>query len=189
MHFDETLRQWASSHETSDEIAQAIHDCCKGELNQMEKIWENGAEYVEILIRAWSMTDTDEELYWGPFGLIKRPDFEVCFYDGGILVVIEKTWAAYYTNPSHAADSIWDYLSKNDVEEWGGHSEDAMYTWMNKADQLDEKYSSIEELSMIDRNDKSITSRWIGPEHKVDSVSYNKVIFCQRLFQAIDESK
>ena len=67
MSYTTELRQWADSHETSVEIAQAIHDIA-GEFQSVEHVWQDPSddERDVIIAKAWKLADSDEtELHWG----------------------------------------------------------------------------------------------------------------------------
>jgi hypothetical protein len=62
------LEQWAWSHETSIEIAIAIHGECKGDLVKMQQLWDDPNDaFDHIVSEAWKIADDDEdeELFWG----------------------------------------------------------------------------------------------------------------------------
>ena len=60
------LEQWASSHETSAEIALAIDEMCKTETKR-ERLWQDPSkrEITKILARAWELAGDKEKLFWG----------------------------------------------------------------------------------------------------------------------------
>jgi hypothetical protein len=66
-HVSQELEQWASSHETSYEIAMAIDEICRSE-KKMERVWQEPtpSEDRRIIRRAWELADPEQVvLYWG----------------------------------------------------------------------------------------------------------------------------
>lgn len=77
-----SLQQWADTHNTSIEIAIAIHEQAAkyehlAKMADVESIWQDAddREIRDIIVRAWDLADDDEEeLHWGsdsyeiPFG-------------------------------------------------------------------------------------------------------------------------
>jgi hypothetical protein len=66
-HVSQELEQWASSHNTSYEIAMAIDEICHSE-KKMERVWQEPtpAEDRRIVRRAWELADSESPvLHWG----------------------------------------------------------------------------------------------------------------------------
>lgn len=69
----DTLKQWASNHETSDEIAEAIHEISSGS-RSVEAIWDDptDTEYARVVEIAFENTKYNG-LFWGT-STVKRPE-------------------------------------------------------------------------------------------------------------------
>lgn len=66
-HVSQELEQWASSHNTSYEIAMAIDEICSSE-KKMDRVWQEPTptEDRRIVRRAWELSAPEETvLYWG----------------------------------------------------------------------------------------------------------------------------
>jgi hypothetical protein len=79
--FLEDFENWGASHETSVEIVMALHDFCKGDQDEMQRVWEAPLETVRyettaydwVISIAWGLADDATfELWWGET-LIERP--------------------------------------------------------------------------------------------------------------------
>jgi hypothetical protein len=65
-YVEQGLEQWASSRNTSYEIALAIHEIWKSD-KKRDAVWQDckKSEEAAILKRAWELAGDDDELYWG----------------------------------------------------------------------------------------------------------------------------
>jgi hypothetical protein len=65
-YVNQDLEQWASSRNTSYEIAVAIHELFKSD-SKRSAVWEDckKSEETNILKRAWELAGDDDKLFWG----------------------------------------------------------------------------------------------------------------------------